>query len=213
LCRLRPPPGRARSCACACDAGTAGAARGPALAGACAGAGSRATPAPPPTPAFASLATLQDIHAQRNPRRLVDMSVSRPSMRIGKDALELTVRSSHDGHVYLVMVGSDAKSFYVLFPNGLDGDNRIQGQPAASAAAAGLEAHGPGPGGHEPPARGVPTRRATSRRCASSRRRAAAPFTFSLNDLPGRSALFDFIAGRGITGSSDLGQGCCLSRR
>jgi len=32
---------------------------------------------------------------------------------------------------------------------------------------------------------------------------AAAPFTFSLNDLPGRAALIDFFAGRGVTGGSE----------
>ena len=31
----------------------------------------------------------------------------------------------------------------------------------------------------------------------------AAPFTFSLNDLPGRAALIDFFAGRGVIGISE----------
>ena len=31
----------------------------------------------------------------------------------------------------------------------------------------------------------------------------AAPFTFSLNDLPGRSALIDFFAGQGVSGGSE----------
>ena len=53
-------------------------------------------------------------------------------MRIGRDQLQLSVTSSHAGHVYLLMLGSDRKSFYLLFPNGLDGDNRIQaGKPLA----------------------------------------------------------------------------------
>ena len=33
------------------------------------------------------------------------------------------MRSSHDGYVYLVMLGSDRRSFHLLFPNGLDRDN------------------------------------------------------------------------------------------
>jgi hypothetical protein len=32
---------------------------------------------------------------------------------------------------------------------------------------------------------------------------AAAPFTFALNDLEGRSALLDFFIGRGVTGTSE----------
>ena len=31
----------------------------------------------------------------------------------------------------------------------------------------------------------------------------AAPFTYALNDLPGRRALIDFLAGRGVTGTSE----------
>ena len=32
---------------------------------------------------------------------------------------------------------------------------------------------------------------------------AAAPFTFALNDLEGRSGLLDFFIGRGVTGTSE----------
>jgi hypothetical protein len=32
---------------------------------------------------------------------------------------------------------------------------------------------------------------------------ARTPFTFALNDLPGRAALFDFFSGGGVTGASE----------
>ena len=66
------------------------------------------------------------IEQQSNPRRKVEVVLSRNSLKIGKDPLALTVKSSHDGYVHLVLLGSDRKSFYLLFPNKLDGDNRIR---------------------------------------------------------------------------------------
>ena len=162
-----------------------------------------APPSPPPEPALASLATLKDIEAQRNPRRQVDVTVSKPSMRIGKDALELTVRSSHDGHLYLVMIGSDAKSFYVLFPNGLDGDNRIQKNKVLRLPRPDWKLMAQGPAGTNHLLVVVADTPRDLSALAQQASTSAAPFTFSLNDLPGRSALFDFIAGRGVTGSSE----------
>lgn len=162
-----------------------------------------APPEPPPPPALASLATLKDIEAQRNPRRKVEVTLSKPSMKIGKDALELTVRSSHDGHAYLVMLGSDAKSFYVLFPNGLDAENKIKANQTLRLPRPDWKLMAQGPAGTNQLLVVVSD---TPRDLTALRQlppTSAAPFTFSLNDLPGREALFDFFAGRGITGSSE----------
>ncbi len=162
-----------------------------------------APPPPAPEPALASLATLKDIEAQRNPRRQVDVTLSKPAMRIGKDALELTIRSSHDGHIYLVMIGSDAKSFYVLFPNGLDADNRIQANKVLRLPRPDWKLMAQGPAGTNHLLVVVADTPRDLSALTKLPPTSAAPFTFSLNDLPGRSALFDFIAGRGITGSSE----------
>ncbi|MFM7849077.1 MAG: caspase family protein [Rubrivivax sp.] len=162
-----------------------------------------APPEPPPPPALASLATLKDIEAQRNPRRKVEVSVSKPTMKIGKDALELTVRSSHDGHVYLVMLGSDAKSFYVLFPNGLDLDNKIKANQTLRLPRPDWKLMAQGPAGTNQLLVVVSD---TPRDLTALKQlppTSAAPFTFSLNDLPGREALVDFFAGRGVSGSSE----------
>jgi hypothetical protein len=152
---------------------------------------------------LASLATLKDIEAQRNPRRKVEVTLSKPSMKIGKDALELTVRASHDGHVYLVMLGSDAKSFYVLFPNGLDADNKIKANQPLRLPRPDWKLMAQGPVGTNQLLVVVSD---TPRDLSALRQlppNSAAPFTFSLNDLPGREALIDFFAGRGVTGSSE----------
>ncbi|MBV8030079.1 MAG: caspase family protein [Betaproteobacteria bacterium] len=96
-----------------------------------------ATPTPPPAPAKpakpampAAYYTLQDIYANRDDRRLVTLQAAKSSFKIGADAVEFTLMSSHPGYVYLLMVGSDGKSFDMLFPNTIDQNNAIQaGQP------------------------------------------------------------------------------------
>ncbi len=64
--------------------------------------------------------TLQDIYSGRDDRRLVTLAAKRPSLQIGKDKLEFSLTSSHAGHVYILMTGSDGKEFDLLFPNALD---------------------------------------------------------------------------------------------
>jgi hypothetical protein len=149
------------------------------------------------------LATLKDIEAQRNPRRKVDVVVSKPTMKIGKDALDLSVRSSHDGHVYLVMLGSDAKSFYVLFPNGLDGDNKIKANHVLRLPRPDWKLMALGPSGTNQLLVVVSDTARDLSALTTLPPTSAAPFTYSLNDLPGRAALIDFFAGRGITGTSE----------
>ena len=76
-------------------------------------------------PAIASIETLKDIINQSNPKRSVEVKPDKSIMKIGVDALKLEIKSSHDGYLYVVLLGSDAKSFYILYPNGLDSDNKI----------------------------------------------------------------------------------------
>jgi hypothetical protein len=160
-------------------------------------------PSVTPPPALASLATLKDIEQQRNPRRQVDIKVSRETLRIGKDPLELSLTSSHAGYVYLVMLGSDRKSFYVLFPNGLDADNRIEARKVLNLPRPDWKLMAQGPeGANHLLVLVTDTRRDLSALTASPPT-SAAPFTFALNDLPGRTALLDFLIGQGVTGNSE----------
>jgi hypothetical protein len=71
------------------------------------------------------LAALQDILANRDVRRDVSLKPGQDAYRIGKDYVQFEIRSSHAGHVYLLMLGSDGKTFDLLFPNRKDADNRI----------------------------------------------------------------------------------------
>ncbi len=89
-------------------------------------------PAPAPVPAPAIVvppsphATLADIYNRRDDRRRVELALAKPALKINKDKFEFTLRSSHPGYVYLLMVGSDGKTFDMIFPNRLDKNNFIQ---------------------------------------------------------------------------------------
>lgn len=85
-------------------------------------------PAPPAAviPEFpAAYYTLKDIYANRDDRRTVTLKSGKPAFRINQDDVDFTLTTSHAGHLYLLMVGSDGKTFDMLFPNGLDQNNAV----------------------------------------------------------------------------------------
>ena len=69
--------------------------------------------------------TLKDIYANRDDRRTVTLTSGKPAFRINRDDVDFTLTSSHAGHLYLLMVGSDGKTFDMLFPNSLDQNNTV----------------------------------------------------------------------------------------
>lgn len=66
---------------------------------------------------------LHDLQAGADRSLPVQMALARSSLRIGKDLLELTVSTGREGYLYLLQVGSDGKTFNLLFPNKVDGEN------------------------------------------------------------------------------------------
>jgi hypothetical protein len=95
---------------------------------------SAATPAPasvttvvqPPQPrAFDPVQVLDEVFQGRDRDHAVVVALERAQVRIGKDPLRFTVRTSRPGYVYLLMVGTDRAHFNLLFPNAIDRDNRI----------------------------------------------------------------------------------------
>lgn len=158
---------------------------------------------PNDSPFTASLATLKDIEGQSNPKRKVDIKVSKSSLKIGKDSLDLAIRSSHDGYIQLVLVGSDAKSFYVLFPNGLDKDNRISAGQTVKVPKPDWQVKSSGPVGTNHLLVMVTDSPRKLDTLKMSEPTAAEPFTFSLNDLAGRSELLNFLIGKGVNGRSE----------
>ena len=148
---------------------------------------------PPQEPVLASLATLKDIEQQRNPKRVVDVKVSKPSMKIGKDSLDLSIKSSHDGYIYMILLGSDAKSFYVLYPNGLDKNNAIKAGQTVRIPKPDWEVKAVGPVGTNNLLVMVSDSPRKLNTLKMAEPTAAEPFTYALNDIGGRSALINFL--------------------
>ena len=142
---------------------------------------------------LASLATLMDIDQQRDPRMVLDVKLSQSVLKIGKDALDLSIKSSHDGHIYLVMLGSDRKSFYVLFPNGLDGDNRIKAGQTRKLPRPDWRLEAAGPAGTDHLLVMVASSPRKIDRLMMAEPSATNPFTFALNDMGGRADLIQFL--------------------
>ena len=71
-----------------------------------------------------TVAALTDIYNQRDDRWQVAATLSQPTLKIGTN-LSISIKSQRDGFVYLFYQGTQPDSFYLLFPNQLDANNRI----------------------------------------------------------------------------------------
>ena len=154
-------------------------------------------------PALASIATLQDIQSQGNPKRVVSVTLNKPTLKIGKDSLDLTIKSNHDGFVYIVLLGSDTSSFYILYPNGLDQNNQIRAGETLRIPKASWKVQANGPVGTDNLLVMVADNPRNLNTLTMAKPSAAEPFTYALNDLGGRSALIDYLIGSGMSGKSE----------
>ena len=84
----------------------------------------------PPAAKPSSLAAMKDIYNSRDDRRLVTATATKSQLKIGKDMLDFSVSSREGGYVYVLMSGSDGKTFDLLFPNQIDKNNLLE--PGAS---------------------------------------------------------------------------------
>ena len=152
---------------------------------------------------LASMATLKDIQQQGNPKRLVTVTLSKASLKIGRDSLDLTIKSNHDGFVYIVLLGSDSKSFYILYPNGLDQNNRIHAGESLRVPKSDWQVLANGPVGTDNLLVMVSDspRKLNGLNMASPT--ASEPFTYALNDIGGRGVLIEFLTGSGVDGKSE----------
>ena len=154
-------------------------------------------------PAVASLATLALVESQANGKRKVQVQLNSSVLKIGKSNLEMTVTSSHNGYVYLVLLSSDAKSFYILFPNGLDSHNSIKAGQAMKLPRESWEVMAAGPAGVDQILVIVSDSPRKLDSLVLQAPTANEPFTYALNDLVGRSALVDFLTTSSIPGASE----------
>jgi len=160
-------------------------------------------PVPPPMEhPMASLATLKDIEAQRNPTRKLDLQLVKKSLKINKDYLDLKIKSSHDGYLYLVLLGSDKKSFYVLYPNKLDGDNRIQAGKAVNLPKSSWQIKAAGPIGIDNILAIVADSPRDLKMLGALGDDPNSPFVYSLNTLEGRGQLINYLT-KSVDGGSE----------
>jgi hypothetical protein len=68
---------------------------------------------------------LQDLAAAADRSYQVSIVTARDSMRINQDLLDFTVTTNREGFLYILQVGSDGKTFNLLFPNKLDASNQV----------------------------------------------------------------------------------------
>ena len=151
----------------------------------------------------ASLATLQDVEAQRNPQRVVDVKLAKKVLKIDKDYLDLQIKSNHDGYLYLVLLGSDKKSFYVLYPNKLEQNNFIKAGQTVNLPNQSWQIKAAGPAGIDH----ILVIVSDSPRDLKSLEALGAdpnsPFVYALNNLKGRGALIDYLTGKTPEGKSE----------
>ena len=151
----------------------------------------------------ASLATLQDIEAQRNPQRIIDVKLAKKTLKINKDYLDLQIKSNHDGYLYLVLLGSDKKSFYILYPNKLEQNNFIKAGQIINLPSQSWQIKAAGPAGIDH----ILVMVSDSPRDLNSLEALGAdpnsPFVYALNNLKGRGALIDYLTGKTPEGKSE----------
>ena len=155
-----------------------------------------AEPAP-----VSAVASVQNLYDQRDPRRTLTVTVPRKSLRIGQDHFEMTITSKHDGHVYIVLLGSDQTSFYLLFPNGLDGSNTIKANVPMRLPRPNWGVVAGGPPGTDHVLVLVTDNPRDLSVLSSNAANPEAPYTFKAADTGGRRELINFVIGEGVRGS------------
>ncbi|MDD0815817.1 caspase family protein [Curvibacter sp. HBC28] len=83
-------------------------------------------PVPPQQAPLTGAQALRQLFDQRDGKRRVQLQLGKSTLRIGQDPLDLSIQSDRAGYVYVASAGSDNQSLVLLFPNDLDGNNRIE---------------------------------------------------------------------------------------
>ena len=146
-------------------------------------------PAPPPVVQPAPLTgeqALRQMFSQRDAKRRVEVTPARTQLKIGVDALDFSLKSDRAGFVYVALAGSDNKSVYVLFPNDLDANNRIEAGQTMQLPRPNWRVKAGGPTGADHLMVMVTDGPRDLKPLAASK---AGPFMASLNDSNGRNAL------------------------
>jgi hypothetical protein len=155
-----------------------------------AGPATSAVPAPA-APALTGRQALQQMFDQRDAKRALRVAVTREKLQIGRDALDFSVQSERAGYVYVALAGSDNKALYLLFPNKLDSDNRIDAGQLLALPRAHWRVKAAGPAGTDHVLVMVTD---APRDISTIGGNPAGPFVASLNDAQGRTRLGSTMA-------------------
>ena len=163
-------------------------------------------PAPQaPAQPVGPLAPLKDLYAQRDTRRSVSVEMAKSTLRIGRDPFTMTVKSSYAGHVYVLLLGSDETSFYLLFPNALDRANRIEANVALRLPRPHWGVNAAGPAGTDQLLVIVTESPRRLEVLPGGTGSVENPFILTPADLEGRRRLIDFMIGSGVNGGARFG--------
>ena len=143
-------------------------------------------------------------YAQRDGRIGVTLAGNPTTLAIGRDALDLTLTSTHAGFVYLVLLGSDGSTFHLLFPNDLDGDHRIAAGGTLRLPRPQWRVQAQGPAGKDTILAIVAE---SERDLSVLGGRKEGPFGMALTDGDGRARLQTLLGRSGQAGASDCVDG------
>ncbi len=128
---------------------------------------------------------LRQMFEQRDAKRSVRVVLPKNQLKIGQDTLDMAIQSNKPGYVYVALAGSDNKSLYMLFPNDLDQDNKIEAGQALQLPRANWRVKAGGPVGIN----NLLIMVADGPRDVAALTTKAGPFVTSLNDAEGRAKL------------------------
>ena len=129
---------------------------------------------------------LKRLFDQRDGKRKVEVAATKTQLKIGQDTMDFSVKSSKAGYVYVALAGSDNKSLYVLFPNDLDKNNRIEAGQTMLLPRPNWKVRSQGPEGSNQLLVFVSD---GPRDLSSLSKSKAGPFIVSLNNAEGRAEL------------------------
>ena len=159
-----------------------------------------ATKPPVEPPALTGEQALHQMFDQRDAKRRVQVTLGKDKLKIGQDALDLSVQSDRAGYVYVALAGSDNKSVYMLFPNDLDQDNKIDAGQKLLLPRPSWRVKAGGPVGTDSLLVMVSDAPRDLSALAANK---AGPFVTSLNDTQGRASLGALMStGKAVSSSS-----------
>jgi len=83
----------------------------------------------------------------RDPQYGIEVFAEQKRVRIGKEKLRFHIDADRSGFVYVMMVGTANRHFHLLFPNALDGNNKIVAGKSMPLPASGWSMTAEGPPG------------------------------------------------------------------